>query len=644
MNHQIPEAHARPWAEAPAAEAPAGTTTADAVALQQELEKWRGRVSRLLAALKERHAEVERLQRELTGLRAGGGAAARESAGDRPGAQAREAVIGELERELADLREAHAVLQGDLHARGLTIGGLKRDLQGWKDKWHALARQLDGAASAGDAEQARVADLSAANARLTRELATLRSSLAEVAEERDALAARNANLFETTGLANRQMEVLADDLAELRGEVKSLRLERAQAAAELGSLRAERTEFVHDLAAARRDVEHLEGLLQTLQAASMALGADLRAADQAGEERLAGLAAERDALAAQLAATRSSAEALESALAQAEQSRFAAERACSEAERARSEAERVRARTEAALRSAEDACASADRARVAAEAAQGRSEEQANAARAKLDALLQQTGPQRSRLQQLEFQLQERSALVRGLEQELIGRDQRIGELEAGRTELEAELARVTRNAREHADFVQQLDGRLERQKELLLSLEQELSTTQEREAAAARRHEIELAARDGEIRALQAQLGALRSAVPASSDGEPLLAGGARLDPAALDRDTRTLRVLHQQLRDALARNDALQVRMRELEQRMLLGSDAQAGDDLTRIRGVGPRLAQHLQELGVRRYEQIAELDPQTLDDPGHALAALRSRILRDGWIEQAAELQRH
>jgi predicted flap endonuclease-1-like 5' DNA nuclease len=101
---------------------------------------------------------------------------------------------------------------------------------------------------------------------------------------------------------------------------------------------------------------------------------------------------------------------------------------------------------------------------------------------------------------------------------------------------------------------------------------------------------------------------------------------------------------VLNQQLRDARARNEALVARIRELESWSDTERESQSGDDLTRIRGVGPRLAQHLRSLGVDSYEQLAELDPDALANPDHALAALRSRILRDGWIEQAASLHRH
>lgn len=646
MNPPNPEATVPPSV----AEQAVGGTAGSAANLRCELDKWRGRAARLLAALRERNAEVERLERELEAIgtrdpAAEAAPADRPNPNDFPGALAREAVIDELERELATLREAQASLEGDLHARTLTIGGLKRDLQGWKDKWHELARRLDGAATAGASEHARIAELTTANGRLTQELAVVRRIVNDLAEERDALAARNANLFETTGYANRQMEMLADDLAELRGQLKSLRARHDEQLTELDAERQQRSALQRSVEESRGETVALEQLLQSLQAASMALGADLSAADRVAAERLASLVAERDSLADRLAAGAARAAQLESSLVVAEQARTAAELA-------RTEAEGVRLQAEADCRDAEAAGAAAERARASAEAARDLAEQAARQAIERVEPLSQQVEASLARQQQLEHQLQERSALVLGLEQELIERDQRLELLVAERSDLEADRARAIRNAREQADYVQQLDGRLDRQKELLQNLEQELSAAQQREAESVRRHAVEMATRDAEVRALQLQIAALQAMLQerpdaGASPAEPIAADRAApeaVDPVRAERDLRTLRVLHQQLKEARTRNDTLQERVRELETRALVGNDGQSGDDLTRIRGVGPRLAQHLRELGVDTYQQIAELDPQALGDPSHALAALRSRILRDGWIEQAASLHRH
>ncbi len=59
---------------------------------------------------------------------------------------------------------------------------------------------------------------------------------------------------------------------------------------------------------------------------------------------------------------------------------------------------------------------------------------------------------------------------------------------------------------------------------------------------------------------------------------------------------------------------------------------------DDLTQLKGVGPRLAVRLGELGVTRYAQIAELTPAQADALDAELGAFRGRLGRDRWIEQA------
>jgi predicted flap endonuclease-1-like 5' DNA nuclease len=642
----------------------------DVAALQRELEKWRERVPPLLAALRERSEDVERLKSELAAVRNGrmplgqhGNPAVSEvdgAVGALASASAREEVIAELARELESARAAHAAAEGELHARSLSIDVLKRDLQLWKDKWQALARRLDGVGLpdgvGGRADDGRIAELTAAKVRLTGELAAARLALAELTEERDALQARNADLFETTGYANRQMEVLADDLAELRGTLKTLRAEHAAAVGERDQRGRECARLEGLLHAGRAEIETLERFLETLQAPARAAAAD--GAAQAATARIAELEAEISAQAARFDAERATLASererllargheLETALGAAVEGRETAERARSEAERRHTEIESAYTAAEAARHVAEQACRAAEEGRSRAEAA-------LRGAQAALERVELQAGGHAARLRQLEHQLEERSALVRSLEQELIDRDERLARTEAARLELEEAEVRASRHAREHAEHIQQLDGRLERQKELLLSLEAELAAAQEQVAARTRQNDTELAARDGEIRSLRLQVAALQSMLQA----RPAAAGsgvdadsraGRAAEPGVgdavrLERDHRTLRVLNQQLKDARTRNETLLERVRELESHALVSGTTASDDDLTRIRGVGPRLAQHLRELGVRSYQQIAELDPEQLEDPTHVLAPLKSRILRDRWIEQAANLFRH
>lgn len=60
--------------------------------------------------------------------------------------------------------------------------------------------------------------------------------------------------------------------------------------------------------------------------------------------------------------------------------------------------------------------------------------------------------------------------------------------------------------------------------------------------------------------------------------------------------------------------------------------------GDDLTRIKGLGPKIAAILGELGVTRYADIAEWDDAEIDRIDALLGKFQGRIRRDSWVEQA------
>lgn len=60
--------------------------------------------------------------------------------------------------------------------------------------------------------------------------------------------------------------------------------------------------------------------------------------------------------------------------------------------------------------------------------------------------------------------------------------------------------------------------------------------------------------------------------------------------------------------------------------------------GDDLTRIKGLGPRLAAQLQGLGVTSFAQIAAWDEPEIDRIDAQLGRFQGRIRRDQWPEQA------
>lgn len=85
-------------------------------------------------------------------------------------------------------------------------------------------------------------------------------------------------------------------------------------------------------------------------------------------------------------------------------------------------------------------------------------------------------------------------------------------------------------------------------------------------------------------------------------------------------------------------------------------LGTDAEAGpqvvptttpaaatsaDDLSRIKGVGPKLVTLLGELGVTSFAQIAAWSDADIERIDAQLGRFKGRITRDQWVEQAKYL---
>ena len=62
---------------------------------------------------------------------------------------------------------------------------------------------------------------------------------------------------------------------------------------------------------------------------------------------------------------------------------------------------------------------------------------------------------------------------------------------------------------------------------------------------------------------------------------------------------------------------------------------------DDLTRIKGVGPKVAKLLHGLGVKTFAQIAAWDEGEVDRIDAQLGSFAGRIRRDDWRAQAALL---
>lgn len=64
-------------------------------------------------------------------------------------------------------------------------------------------------------------------------------------------------------------------------------------------------------------------------------------------------------------------------------------------------------------------------------------------------------------------------------------------------------------------------------------------------------------------------------------------------------------------------------------------------SADDLTRIKGLGPKLSAMLQEKGITTFAQIAEWSDADIDRIDAGLGRFQGRIRRDSWVEQAKML---
>ena len=69
--------------------------------------------------------------------------------------------------------------------------------------------------------------------------------------------------------------------------------------------------------------------------------------------------------------------------------------------------------------------------------------------------------------------------------------------------------------------------------------------------------------------------------------------------------------------------------------------GGDVGAGDELQRIRGVGPKLEALLNENGVTRFDQIAAWDDARVDHFADLIGRMGGRIRSDDWVGQARDL---
>jgi predicted flap endonuclease-1-like 5' DNA nuclease len=69
-----------------------------------------------------------------------------------------------------------------------------------------------------------------------------------------------------------------------------------------------------------------------------------------------------------------------------------------------------------------------------------------------------------------------------------------------------------------------------------------------------------------------------------------------------------------------------------------MAVNAPATGADDLRLIKGLGPRIATRLGELGITRFDQLAALSATEVTEIDGQLGSFAGRITRDNWVDQA------
>lgn len=84
-------------------------------------------------------------------------------------------------------------------------------------------------------------------------------------------------------------------------------------------------------------------------------------------------------------------------------------------------------------------------------------------------------------------------------------------------------------------------------------------------------------------------------------------------------------------------------QTRRRAAPKRRTAQKSARPRDDLQRIKGIGPSMAERLAKAGVKSFESIARWKAKDLERMADKLGVSRARIERQAWVKQARSLSK-
>ncbi len=262
------------------------------------------------------------------------------------------------------------------------------------------------------------------------------------------------------------------------------------------------------------------------------------------------------------------------------------------------------------------------------------------------------------RRDQLQRQLKEiRSNLERTVRQrdqlqsEAQSNEQRNESVQAALKEKDDKIFHLSRELENWQNRLPPLIDRFRERDSKARQLEEELAVAQ------ARIEELENAAEGSETRIEPIDQDALSEELDASNDPanvtytglEEVLAESGDVEPDAADPDDQTADDLEDPRDDAEEEEPDDGPDDEPGEASAAAGVtelyDREPGglrDNLRRIKGIGPAIEKTLNELGIFRYHQIAEMTEYDIDRVAQRLKGFSSRIYREDWIGQARDLQ--
>ena len=194
------------------------------------------------------------------------------------------------------------------------------------------------------------------------------------------------------------------------------------------------------------------------------------------------------------------------------------------------------------------------------------------------------------------------------------------------------QLEHAQADGAQRGEIVRALEAQLAERSEQLRKAQAERAPGQDKLRIA----EAELALRSEQLRKLGAELAALEHQTrPLVAELATRQAELARLQ-AELDARAQRLAA-----REAELARRAEELTRREAEPPPARAPSAEQGDDLTRIRGVGPAFARALRSAGVSRFAQLAAWTDADIERLAPGLKVTPSRIRSQEWVRGAAEL---